>query len=186
MYCSSPRPKEVHQAARTGLGKTPSSQPATTTHHSSTAYATSPSNQLRCPPSPLLLPRPVSSVPVPRREDGESRLHPNPVHTPTRFTHSSFPLETPTTRPSPPHRHLKTSTQPDNIKLSPPPTSCLRLPVSRLPVSYPPLSIHLRYPTAVRPLDITKQPACQPAPSESESRPLLGILCSLPSAASML
>lgn len=67
--------------------------------------------------------------------------------------------------------------------------SCLLPPAPRVSPSRvlpPPPPIHLRYPTAVRPLDITQQPACQPAPSESESRPLLGILCSLPSAASML
>lgn len=167
MYCSSPPPKEVHQAVvRTGLGKIPT-HPATTTHHSSTAYATSPSNQLRCPPLPLRLPRPVSSVQVPRREDGEIASI-QTLYTHRRGGSPPLPLKTPTTSPSSPHRHLKTSTQPDNIKLNPPPASCLHG------------SPCLAFPCLTLPLPSPLYPA-QPAPSESESRPLLGIhriLCS--------
>lgn len=174
MYCSSPPPKEVHQAVvRTGLGKIPT-QPATTTHHSSTAYATSPSSQLRCPPLPLRLPRPVSSVQGPRREDGETASI-QTLYTHRRGGSPPLPLKTPTTSPSSPHRHLKTSTQPDNIKLNPPPASCLHgSHVS--PSRVLPSPIHLRYPRPSLTL-----PNSQPAPSESESRPLLGIhriLCS--------
>lgn len=107
------------------------------------------------PPLPLRLLRPVSSVQVPRREDGEIASI-QTLYTHRRGGSPPLPLKTPTTSPSSPHRHLKTSTQPDNIKLNPPPAACLH--GSRVsPYCVLPSPIHLRYTPPN--LDITKQPA---------------------------
>lgn len=161
---------KVYQAVvRTGrLGKT----------HSPPARVNQPrhiTDQPRTPPVPatnsvasLLLPRPVSSVQVPRREDEEIASI-QTLHTHRQGDSPSPPKNTnnkakPT---SPTSQDLNPTTS-----SCPPPASCLRLPVSRLPVSYPPSISVIPLPSAP-----TSQPRASPSLDRSWASIASSALC---------